>query len=158
MGGAGARGVRIQLRPPPPGVTVPSGGGGTSPWPRGGRRAGAPAARRPGWERGGEGGGGGAAPLLPAPPAPWGGPWPAFLSPLVSGAPPWGIHVQSGLLGDRGRRARSGWPPEGQCGGGGRERSPRSGSLPRLLQAGTRLGRFVCAFLGAAVPLPVGSG
>ena len=75
----------------PAGVTVPSGGGGTSPRPRGGRRAGAPAARRPGGERGGEGGEGGGRAAAPCPPlAPWDGPWPPSLSPFVSGAPPLG--------------------------------------------------------------------
>ena len=67
-GGAGARGVRVQLRPPGR-VAVPSGGGGASPRFRGG---GGSALLRPagrGGSGGGAGGGGegGAAPPLPAP-------------------------------------------------------------------------------------------
>ena len=38
---------------------------------------------------------------------------------VVSGVPPRGILVPWGLPGGRGRRARSGRPPTGQCGGGG---------------------------------------
>ena len=132
VGGAGALGVRIQLRPPP-GVTVPSGGGGTFPRPRGGWRAGAPVARRPGGGVGGEKRGGRA--TAPRPPALWDGPWPPSLSPFSSGAPPWGIHVQAGLQGGRGRRARSGRPPVGQCGGGwggGLLATVRSPAFPRL--------------------------
>ena len=69
----------------------------------GGRRVGAPAARRPGGERGERGGGGGE-----------GGP------PRRSPSP-WGMLVLWGLPGGRGRRARPGRPPVGQCGGGGGE-------------------------------------
>ena len=103
----------------------PGGGGGPAPlWPAGRGRA------------GGKGEGGGHA-AVPRPPALWVGPWPPSLSPFFSGAPPWGIHVQSGLPGGRGRRARPGWPPMGQCGGkGGEERGPlapvRSSAFPRL--------------------------
>ena len=62
-GGAGARGVRVQL-PPPLRVAVPSGGGGASPRFRGG---GGSALLRPAGRGGGGGGGGGAAPPYPAP-------------------------------------------------------------------------------------------
>ena len=65
VGGAGARGVRVQLRFPP-GVMVPSGGGGTPPRHWEGRRAGAVVVCRPGAGSGGERGGG-AAGLFPTP-------------------------------------------------------------------------------------------
>ena len=150
-GGAGARGVGVQLRPPP-GVTVPSGAGGTPPQPRGGWRAGAPMARRPGGAVGGRGEGG-ARSCSRHPPALGGGQWPPSPSPFFSGAPPLGVHVQPGLPGGRGRQTRPGRPPVGQCGGKGEERSPRHGMLPGLPQAGTKAGCFISAFLGAAVPL-----
>ena len=156
-GGAGARGVWVQLRPPP-GVAVPSGGGGTSPSPRGG---GGPASPRLAG-RGGSGGERwvrGVRAAVPRPPAPLGGLWPPSLSHFVSGAPPWGIHVRSGSRGGCERQARPGRPPAGQCGGGGGGGgSPRPGPRPCSPRAGLRVGRFVCAFLGAAVPLSVGSG
>ena len=120
------------------------------PSPRGGRRTCAPAARRLEGGQGGGGGGRAGRAASPQPPAPWGGPWPPSLSPFVSGAPLSGIHVQSGLPGGRGRR----WVSVA----GGGERSPRPGPLPSLRQAGTRVDRLVCAFLGAAGPLLVGSG
>ena len=69
MGGAGARGVRVQLRPPP-GVAVSSGGEGTSPQPRGGWRAGAPVAPQAGG--GGVGGRGEGGPRRCSP-SPWPG-------------------------------------------------------------------------------------
>ena len=68
---------------------------------------------RPGGEWGGEGEGGAAVPFSFAL---RGGPWPPALSPYLSGAPPLGIH---GSPGGRGRRAQSGRPQVGQCGGGG---------------------------------------
>ena len=118
---------------PPPGVTVPSGGGGAPPWPRGGWRASAPAAHRPGGGSEGERGGG-AAPLFPTH-LPWAAsPWPPSLSPFFSSAPPLGIHVQLGLPGRHGRQAQPSRPPVGQCcGGGGWERevfSPQSAPPP----------------------------
>ena len=154
--GGGGRGGAQRADPAgyPPGR-----GGGTSARPGGGRRAGAPAARRPGGEQGGIGGGGGTAPLLPAP-LPCGvarGPRPCHPS---SPACPPGVCTCS-----RGCRAAVGaerglvgrwWVSVAGRGGGGR--SPHPGPLPRLPQAGPRVGRFVCAFRGAAVPLPVGSG
>ena len=107
-GGAEARGVRVQLRSPPR-VAVPSWGGGASPRLRGG---GGSALLRP-VGRGGSGGGGGCS-AAPRPPAPSGVGLPFFLS----GEPPRGIPVPWGLPGGRGRRARPGRPPVGQCGGG----------------------------------------
>ena len=164
VGGAGARGVQVQLRPPL-GVAVPSGGGETSPRPRGGWRAGAPTARRPGGGSWGERGGG-AAPLFPTP-LPWGGgPWPPSLSFFFPGAPPLGIHVQPGLPGSRGRRARPGrcrWVSV--AGGGGEVSLPRSappsspgghqGGPLRLRIPGCRHSRAAC---GAGAEPPVSSG
>ena len=67
---------------------------------------------------GGErGGGGGGRPTALHPPAPSG----VGLPSVVSGVPPRDILVPWGLPGGRGRRARPGRPPTGQCGGGGRE-------------------------------------
>ena len=51
----------------------------------------------------------------PRPPAPSG----VGLPSVAPGVPPRGILVSRGLPGGRGRRARSGRPPTGQCGGGG---------------------------------------
>ena len=68
-------------------------------------------APKPGGGSGGEGGGR----HPPAPPAPSG----VNLPSVVSGVPPRDIPVPLGLPGGRGRRARSGRPPTGQCGGGG---------------------------------------
>ena len=101
----GSRSSRI----PPPRVAVPSGGGGVPSAP-GGRRA-APVAPWCGGVRGG--GGWGGRPSVP--PAGSG-----VSSPSVApGVPPRGILVSWGLPGGRGRLARSGRPPTGQCGGGG---------------------------------------
>ena len=63
------------------------------------------------WGRGERGG----CSAAPHPPAPSGVGLPSF----VSDAPPWGILVLWGLPGGRGRQARPGQPPMGQCGGGG---------------------------------------
>ena len=106
-GGAGVRGVQVQPHPPPPrrGPFWRRGGVPSAP---GGQRV-APVAPKLG---GGSGGGGGAP---PRPPAPSG----VGLPSVVSGVPPRGILVPWGLPGGRGRRARSGRPPTGQCGGGG---------------------------------------
>ena len=125
--GAGARGVQVQPHPPPPGVAVLS-GGGASPRLRG---VGGPLLWLQCW--GGGSGGGGEAPP-PPPPAPSG----VDLPSVVSGVPLWGILVPWGLPGGRGRRARSGRPPRGQCGGGGGRGGgpPRPGSRPRLPLAG----------------------
>ena len=111
-GGGGARSVRVQLRFPPPRRGPFCGRGGVPSVP-GGRRVGAPAARRPGGVRGGGGRGGRSA--APRPPAPSG----VGVSSFVSGAPPWGMLVPWGSPGGGGRRARPGRPPVGQCGGGG---------------------------------------
>ena len=108
LGHAVCRSSRI----PPPRVAVPSGGGGGVPSAPGG---GGPLLWLPSWGGGAGGGGGGAAPPPPRPPAPSG----VGLPSVVSGVPPRGILVPWGLPGGRGRRARSGQPPTGQCGGRG---------------------------------------
>ena len=115
-GGAGARGVQVQPHPPPP-RRGPFWGGGGVPSAPGERRA-APVAPKLG---GGAGGGVGGPP--PRPPAPS----EVGLPSVVSGVPPRGILVPWGLPGGRGRRARSGRPPTGQCGGGG---GGRGGGTP----------------------------
>ena len=82
----------------------------------GGRPLGAGGAegrRSCGPQDGGEGGGGEL--RRSRPPAPSG----VGVSSFVSGAPPWGMLVLWGLPGGRGRRARPGQLPVGQCGGGG---------------------------------------
>ena len=82
---------------------------------------------------GGRGGGAGGPP--PRTPAPLGVGPPS----IVSGVPPRGILVPWGLPGGRGRQARSGRPPTGQCGGGGGEgggEPPRPGLRPHLPRAG----------------------
>ena len=136
-----------------PAAATPAGAGG---WGRWGARCAGPAAsppprRGPFWGRGGvpsapggrriapvapkrgggSGGGGGAGGPPPRPPTPSG----VGLPSVVSGVPPRGILVPWGLPGGRGRRARSGRPPTGQCGGGGGG-PPRPGSRPRLPRAG----------------------
>ena len=73
---------------------------------------------------GGERGGGLGGPP-PRPPAPSGVGVPS----VVSGVPPRGILVPWGLPGCRGRQARSGRPPTGQCCGGG------GGGTPALVRA-----------------------
>ena len=77
VGGARARGVRVQLRPPP-GVAVPSGGGGTSPRLRGG---GGPAPLRLAG-RGGAGGGREGGPFRCSPP-PCSVGWPVASPPVI---------------------------------------------------------------------------
>ena len=79
---------------------------------------------------GGGGGGGGwegrpAAPRFPAPSG-------VGLPSVVSGAPPRGLLVPWGLPGGRGRRARPGRPPMGQCSGGG---EGGGGNPPALVRA-----------------------
>ena len=95
VGGAGACGVRVQLRPSP-GVMVPSGGGG---WPlRYGGGRGTSVARRPGG--GGGERGGGATPPFPSP-LPWGaarGPRPC---PPSSPAHPPRVHTGRWAVGRR---------------------------------------------------------
>ena len=116
-GGARARGVQVQSHPrPPPRVAVPSWGGGASHRLRGG---GGPLLWPPSWGGGARGSGVG----LPS---------------VVSGVPPRGILVPWGLPGGCGRRARSGRPLTGQCGGGGERggEPPCPGSRPRLPRAG----------------------
>ena len=104
----GARCAGPAASPPPP-RRGPFWGRGGVPSAPGGRRV-APMALKLG---GGAGGGaGGAAPPPPALSH-------AGLPSVVSRVPPRGILVPWGLLGGRGRRARSGRPPTGQCGGGG---------------------------------------
>ena len=101
----GSRSSRI----PPPRVAVPSGGGGGRPLGSGGAEG-----RFCGSLAGGVRGRGVGGPP-PRPPAPSG----VGLPSVAPGVPPRGILVPWGLPGSRGRRARSGWPPTGQCGGGG---------------------------------------
>ena len=96
-------------RTPPPASRSLLGGGGASPQLRGG---GGPLLWLPSWA-GGSGGGGGPP---PCPPAPSGVGLPSVV--------PWG------LLGGRGRQARSGRPPTGRCGGGG-----GVGNTPALVRA-----------------------
>ena len=96
---------------PPPPRRGPFWGGGGVPSAPGGRRA-APVASKLG---GSAGGGGGVGGPPPRPPAPSG----VGLPSVVPGVPPRGILAPWGLPGGRGRRARSGRPPTGQCGGGG---------------------------------------
>ena len=103
--GRDPRGSRSS-RTSPPRVAVPSGGGGR-PLDSGGAEG-----RSCGSQAGGGCGGGGAP---PRPPALSG----VGLPSVVSGVPPRGILAPCGLPGGRGRWARSGWPPTGQCGEGG---------------------------------------
>ena len=123
-GGAGARGVQVQPHPPPPPrVAVPSGGGVASPRHRGGGGLLL-------WPQklGGGAGGGGRGPPPPPPP-----PCRASACHLLSPAcPPWGILVPWVLPGGRGRQARSGRPPMGQCRGGG---GGGGGNPPALVRA-----------------------
>ena len=115
----------------PPGRRSPFGGEGGCPLGPGGAEGWRPGGPQAGGRAGGREGGRAGRAAAPRPPAPWGGPWPPSLSSFVSGAPLRGIHVQSGLPGGRGRQARSGRPPVGQCGGGGGEiASPRSAPPP----------------------------
>ena len=88
-GGAGARGVRVQLRPPP-GVVVPTWGRGDTPSAPGGVEGRRPRGPQAGGGVGGERGGGGRA-AVPCPPVPGG--W----------APPLTKLVPPGLPGSRGR-------------------------------------------------------
>ena len=105
-------------------IAVPFGGGGASSRLWGG---GALLLWPSSW--GGERGGGwGDRSAAPRPPAPSG----VALPSVVSGAPPRGILVLSGLPGGRGHWARPGRPPMGQCGGGGRE---GGGHPPALVRA-----------------------
>ena len=97
-------------------------GGGASPRLRGG---GGTLLWLPSW--GGAGGGGVGGPP-PRPPAPSGVGPPS----VAPGVPPRGILVPWGLPGSRGRRARSGRPPTGQCGGGG---GGGGGNPPALVRA-----------------------
>ena len=123
LGRAVSRSSRI---PPPPASRSLLGEGGR---PLGSEGA---EGRSCGSQAGGGAGGGG---WWGRPPAPSG----VGLPSVVSGVPPRGILVPSGLPGGRGRRARSGRQPTGQCGGGGGGRGgepPRPGSRPRLPRAG----------------------
>ena len=99
---------QVQPHPPPPASRSLLGGGGRPLGSGGaeGRSCGSLAG-------GGAGGGVGGAP--PRPPGPSG----VGLPSVAPGVPPRGILVPWGLPGGRGRRARSGRPPTGQCGGGG---------------------------------------
>ena len=151
--GALGRAVCKSSRIPPPRVATLLGEGGR-PLGSGGAEGRSCGPQTWGGERGG--GGGGAAPPPPAPPAPSG----VGLPSVVSGAPPRGILMLWGLLGGRGRRARPGRPPMGQCGGGGREGggTPLPWFAPPPSPGRPLRGPLVCAILGAAGSQSVGSG
>ena len=117
--GRDPRGSRSSRIPPPPRVAVPSGGGGRL------LGSGGAEGRACGSLAGGGAGGGGQGGTPPRPPAPSG----VGLPSVAPGVPPLGILVPWGLPGGRGRRARSGLPPTGQCGGGG------GGEPPALVRA-----------------------
>ena len=109
-GGAEARGVQVQPHHPPPPRRGPFWGRGGVPTAPGGRRV-APVAPKLG--RGSTGGGGEGAASPP--------PRPVGRRPAIRchrRAPP-GCTRAVGVTGGRGRRARSGRPPTGQCSGGG---------------------------------------
>ena len=128
-GGSRARVGQIQRHPPPPAsrsllgqggrLLGSRGGGGSLQWPSS-------------W--GGGGGDGGVGGPPPRPPAPSG----VGLPSVVSGVPPGSILVPWRLPGGRGRRARPGRPPMGQCGGGeGRGgESPPPWFAPPSIRAG----------------------
>ena len=128
LGALGRAVCRSSRIPPPPASRFLSGGGRAPPrlW---GRRV-APVAPKLG--RGSGGGGVGRAAPPPRRPV---GRWPAI---RCLRRAPRGILVPWGLPGGRGRRARSGRPSTGQCGGGGRRggQPPRPGSRPCLPRAG----------------------
>ena len=111
--GAPGRAVCRSSRIPPPPHRGPFWGRGGVPSAPGGRRV-APVALKRG---GGSGGGGcwGGRRTVCRPPAPSG----VGLPSVVSGVPLRGILVPWGLPGARGRQARPGRPPMGQCGGEG---------------------------------------
>ena len=163
MGGVVAQGVQAQLRPPPGGA-APSGGGGTSPLPRGAWRAGAPVAPRP--EEGVGGRGEGKSRRGFSPPCPGGvalGPRPS--PPSSQAHPPWVYVFSRGCPGSPGAGrslvscrwvslagggggCQCALPPGTRLGGfagRGAGISPCRGLFPRLLRAGTKAGRFVCA-------------
>ena len=139
-GGAGARGVQVQLRPPPPRVAVPSGGGGAFPRLRGG---GGPALLRPS-SRGGERRGGGVGRAALPPPAP-----PPRLAlachPLSPARPPRGILVPWGVPGGHGLRrgpvGRQWVSAAGGGGGGGGDPLTlvRASAFPRMASEGAAL-------------------
>ena len=112
--GALGRAVCRSSRTPSPPRRGPFWGRGGVPSAPGGRRV-APVAFKLGGGAGGGEWGGRSAPSRPPSPSGVG------LPSVVSGAPPRGILVPWGLPGGRGRRARPGRPPMGQCGGGWRE-------------------------------------
>ena len=109
--GALGRAVCRSSRTPPPASGSLLGEGGR-PLGSGGAEG-----RSCGSQAGGGGGGGGVGGPPPNPPTHSG----VALPSVVSGVPPRGILVPWGLPGGRGRQARSGRPPTGQCGGGGGE-------------------------------------
>ena len=119
-GGAGARGVQVQPHPPPPPASRSLQGGGGRPLGSGGAEGRSCGPQAWGGERGRGVGG-----PPPRPPAPSG----VGLPSVVSGLPRRAILVLWGLPGGRGRRARSGRPPTGQCGGGG---GGKGGETPPL--------------------------
>ena len=122
--GALGRAVCRSSRSPPPPRRGPFWGRGGAPSAPGGQRVAPVALKLGGGERGGGWGG-----RPPAPSAPSG----VGLPSVVSGVPPRGILVPWRLPGGRGRRARSGRPAMGQCGGGGGGRG--GGNPPALVRA-----------------------
>ena len=109
----------------PPRVAVSSGGGGASSRLQGGWRVALEALKLGG---GAGGGGRGGRSAASRPPAPSG----VGLPSVVSSVPLRGILVPWVLPGVRGRRARPGRPPMGQCGRGG---GMRGGEPPALARA-----------------------
>ena len=143
VGGAGARGVQVWLRPSP-GRHSPFWGRGDAPSAVGGVEGRRPHGPQAGGTWGGEGVGARRCSLLPRP---WGaacGPRPC--PPPSLAHPPWVYTGRQGVVGaGRGPVSRQ-WVSAGG-------RFPRFGLLPHLPQAGIKAGRLVCVSPGATVLL-----
>ena len=159
VGGVGARGVQVRLCLPS-GRHGPFLGRGDALLAAGGVEGRRPCGPRAGGEWGGRGGGG--APLFPSPLPRGAARGPRPCPPPFSGHPPWVYTCRRAVLG-------AGRGPVGRrwvSAGGGWERFPRVGLLPRLPQAGIKVGRLVCVFghhraaaaYGAGAEPPGGSG